>query len=350
MADSTTSAIIALFSEPVFLLDDGGLIEQANPAATSLLESGDLIGRRFGDFVASSHAKLDAFLDRCSGATRPLVGSLTLEAAGGACFDLRFYGTAVPADGDELRPGLALRGTHQDAGQSSALAAKVPELNTEIRVRRQTQAVLEETLREREVLMRELHHRVNNSFQMMISMLALAEREADTPETGIFLGKAKQRLMAMSAIQRLLYHSSSLESIPARAFISTICDTLRETVANGADLRCRADDAPISNDAAMPLTVIINELVTNAVKHGLTGRSEGKIEVRLDVDGTNQYCLTVRDDGDGFTVPTSSLRASGLGLVRGLVRQLGGRLEIYNDRGAVCSVRFRDYGTGVALQ
>jgi two-component sensor histidine kinase len=101
---------------------------------------------------------------------------------------------------------------------------------------------------------------------------------------------------------------------------------------------CEADAIKLSNDAAMPLALIANELLTNAVKYGLSGR--GAIRVRLRREGES-FLFYVEDDGPGFDLQSVQQRSSGLALVQSLARQLRGEFEVTKTPATRCSVRFQ---------
>jgi len=95
----------------------------------------------------------------------------------------------------------------------------------------------------------------------------------------------------------------------------------------------------LSNEISMPLALIVNELLTNAVKHGLKGRKHGTIRVNLAEKG-DRLELLVQDEGEGFELRPCARRSSGLGLVTGLARQIGGTFEVERGNGARCLVNF----------
>jgi two-component sensor histidine kinase len=102
---------------------------------------------------------------------------------------------------------------------------------------------------------------------------------------------------------------------------------------------CEAADGEISNDSAMPLALILNELLTNAVKHGLKDAASGTVRVGL-VRQLDSFLLYVEDDGPGFELRSVRDRSSGLKLVEGLARQLGGQFEVTRHPASRCSVQF----------
>src|SRR5207244_6808376 len=110
--------------------------------------------------------------------------------------------------------------------------------------------------------------------------------------------------------------------------------------AKGITIDGAADDGELSNDTAVPLALIVNELVTNAAKHGVNGRGEGSIRVSL-TKNPDSFVLQVEDDGPGFELAKTRRRSSGLGLVMGLVRQIGGTFKVERAPGARCMVEFQ---------
>jgi PAS domain S-box-containing protein len=187
-------------------------------------------------------------------------------------------------------------------------------------------------------LMSELNHRVKNNMQMLQSLLAAAEREAANREAREALGDAVRRVGAMAAAQQGMYSASATE-FEARPFLESLCRNASQSFGRKADIRIAEASGRLPNDAAIPLALIVNELITNAVKHGKGDRSRVTISLALAQIGP-QWELRVEDDGPGFRYQETRRRASGLGLVSGLSRQLGGKLEVSSPGGARCAVRF----------
>ncbi len=191
----------------------------------------------------------------------------------------------------------------------------------------------------RKVLLDELNHRVKNNMQMLHALLKVAERETASAEARSVLTDASRRVGAMIAAQQVLYASAGPKHFSARDFVAALCESARQAFARNIDLACETRAGEISNDAAMPLALILNELLTNAVKYGAHGRADAAIRVAL-TRRDAAFELTVEDDGPGFVLAQASRRSSGLGLVTGLARQLGGSLTIDRAPGARCTVRF----------
>jgi PAS domain S-box-containing protein len=192
------------------------------------------------------------------------------------------------------------------------------------------------------VLLRELNHRVKNNMQMLQSVLFVAGRKSNSDEARNILAEASSRVSAMAAAQRVLYGTTNATRFDPKEMILSVCKTLQQTFPPGIEIACDAASADLPNDAAMPLALILNELLTNAVKHGLR-QEPGAIRVCFDTDG-DCFVLRVEDDGPGFDLEPALQRSSGLELVRGLARQLRGELTVTRHPVACCAVRFTNGG------
>ncbi len=190
------------------------------------------------------------------------------------------------------------------------------------------------------VLLNELNHRVKNNMQMLQSLLEATARQAGSAEARQVLEDASGRISAMAAAQRVLYATPDATRFNASDFLSAICETARQTFPQELEIDCKADAIQLPNDVAMPLGLIANELLTNAVKYGLTGPDAGTIRVRLTKED-DSFLFYVEDDGPGFRLQSVQRRASGLGLVQGFTRQLGGKFEVTRTPATRCSVRFQ---------
>lgn len=329
--------LLDFLPEPILFLTVHGAIVQANTAAVRLFGR-DPTGLDLSALVSSPPADLATWLRHCSGTAAPLVGSLALTKADGIARRFRTHGARLPGAGAEVR--IVVRLTDQEFDQFSLLKRQVEQLNAESRERLHKQAVLEEALRHNEMLLRELNHRVKNNLQMMVALFSAAVRETESPEVKRVLRDACNRLLAVGAAQDLMYQTSEMEWVPALPFMEAIARTLVATVAKDVPLELSAAEGRLSNENAFPLALILNELVTNAVKHGVPdGRGTIRVELTRRDD---EYALAVHDSGPGITVTGSSRATSGLGLVRGLCRQIGGRLLVANDGGARIEVQFTE--------
>ena len=191
------------------------------------------------------------------------------------------------------------------------------------------------------MLLDELNHRVKNNLQMLHGLLLTAERESSNAEAREVLVDAARRVAALAAAQRLLYTGANPRNFRAHDFLHAVCETARQSFEKNVSVQIKADDGHLTNESSMPLALILNELLTNAAKHGLNGKVNGKISVAFTRDN-GEAVLVVEDTGPGFDLHPTGRRSSGLGLVRGMARQLGGTFSVERGSGARCIVRFSE--------
>jgi PAS domain S-box-containing protein len=190
------------------------------------------------------------------------------------------------------------------------------------------------------VLFSELNHRVKNNMQTLQSLLYLAGRQTQSAEAKKVLSEASGRIAAMAAAQQVLYGTKDATRFRAGEFLNAVCETVRQSFSPRVRIVCEAAEAELSNDKAMPLALILNELLTNAVKHGTKGSAEDAV-VRVSLIGQDDsLVLSVEDEGPGFDFDSVRQQASGLRLVQGLARQLRGKFCVTRDPNTRCSVQF----------
>ncbi len=175
------------------------------------------------------------------------------------------------------------------------------------------------------ILLNELNHRVKNNMQTMQSLLDSAARRIRYPDAQRLLDEASRRISAMAAAQRVLYGTAHATQFKCDEFLAVICKAAEEVVPETVKIVFEATSGELPNDNAMPLALILNELITNAAKHGLQPDGTALIRVGLR-KGTDRWLLFVEDGGPGFDL--QSVQSSGLRLVQGLARQLRGKFHV----------------------
>ena len=193
-------------------------------------------------------------------------------------------------------------------------------------------------LGERELLFRELQHRVNNDFTIVNSLLDLQRRKSTDPETRRALEQAMGRIRSVARVHHHLYVVPDIGAIDFKQYLTDLCGALAQAAfpPAGLSLRCHCEDAYMPRSRAIAVGLVTNELVTNAVKHAFPDGREGNIDVRFQRSGDG-WLLSVRDDGIGLPdAPKSGLK-SGLGtsLTEEFARQAGGILSVQKDGGTV---------------
>jgi two-component sensor histidine kinase len=190
----------------------------------------------------------------------------------------------------------------------------------------------------------ELNHRVKNNLAAVSAMLSLQARAADDPRVRTQLAKAVDRIETIGEVHASLYRASSTDAVDFASYLRRLCDRLA-TGLIGSDLvriEVDADPAMASLDEAVALGLIVNELVTNAVKYAYPPPASGVIRVALR-NRPDELVLSVSDEGQGFPVE-SSPTGIGMRLVRSLIQQCRGELEVSQNGGASFTVRLPEHG------
>jgi two-component sensor histidine kinase len=185
------------------------------------------------------------------------------------------------------------------------------------------------------LLVDELNHRTKNNMQMLLSLLSRAASNARSEEAKRVLEEACGRIAAMAAAQRVLYGRADASRFDPAEFLTAVCQTLQQMLPAEVKVNCKPGVGVVPNDAAMPLALIVNELVTNAVKHGVKGKAWPEVRIELGAqDG--ELVLSVEDEGEGFDLDAVRKTSSGLQLVSGLARQLQGSFEVTRNPSTAC--------------
>jgi PAS domain S-box-containing protein len=177
------------------------------------------------------------------------------------------------------------------------------------------------------LLLNELNHRTKNNMQVLQSLLSSAGRNTRSEEARSVLNEASGRIAAMAAAQRVLYGTTDASRFAVDEFLQSVTETVRQTLPSDVKIVCEKATGELANDAAMPLALILNELLTNAAKHGVEDKDNDAIRVGL-TESEGRFELYVEDGGEGFDVDAVRHSASGLRLVLGLARQLHGSFEV----------------------
>lgn len=323
-------ALSRLIQDPLFILDLHGKVVECNRQARALLGPAPP-----GPSAFEIDDGLRALMEAASGSSEPVMGAVTLRTDANGSHRFRACALVIERSIDSFRIAVQVLDTRDD--QFSLLSRRVKDLNREIGERQAVQARLEASLEHNAVLYRELQHRVKNHLQMMLGLFAAARRESSSPEQIEFLRRMEAKLHVVFEAQRLMYAHDST-GVPAEQLLSSMAAVLIALGGDRIQIDVAADPVVVSNDVAFPLALIVNELLSNAVKYGVPGGA-GRIAASLGKAGAD-LVLEVRDWGPGFREGESKRRSSGLGLVRGLCRQIGGRVDIASEGGTLVRISF----------
>jgi two-component sensor histidine kinase len=211
---------------------------------------------------------------------------------------------------------------------------------------RELNAELEESLSEKNALLRELYHRTKNNMQVICSMLSMKSDQLSDEAAKNAFEDIASRIYSMALVHEMLYESHSLSSIDLAKYLAELLDLLGKSRAGTAKevaIRLELSTLNVSIEKAIPIGLIVTELVTNSMRHAFEGRPGGSIRASLSSEG-GRATLVVSDDGVGLP-PRFDWRASrsmGLRIIRTLADQLGGSVEIEGADGVTCRIAFTE--------
>ena len=190
---------------------------------------------------------------------------------------------------------------------------------------------------------RESHHRAKNSFMLAHSLLRLRQDIAESEQTRETLGEAASQIHSLAKIHEHLHGQGDLDSVHCRPYVEELAGALRQAAGPSAArvaINLDVEDLVLPAAKAIPCGLILNELLTNALKHAFPGGRSGSVHVSLRGAGES-VCLEVRDDGVGFTPGACREGSLGMELVSALAEQLGGWFRRSSgERGATCHLEF----------
>jgi two-component sensor histidine kinase len=216
--------------------------------------------------------------------------------------------------------------------------------------RKADELTLRGLLQEREALLREVHHRVKNNLQVIHSMLRLETWRSQTGDARSVLIDMQERVQSMALLHDMLYRVGQFASVDVGNYLRRLCEqAMRAGNDRGHPIRLQLDlvSVALDMDQAMCCGLIVNELLSNCLKHGFPDGRDGEIRVTLHaIDGGPKLRLRVSDNGVGLAsgVLTSRPATMGLQLVADLTVQLEGQLEVEDGPGATFSVTFARSG------
>jgi PAS domain S-box-containing protein len=249
------------------------------------------------------------------------------------CPVLRCLETGKAQEGENATPDgrvWFIRGKpiFNDSGEIAALI----ELGMDITHRKAAEERVKKELEEKKVLLQEVHHRVKNNLNVVASLLNLqGDNIRSIEDARKALKASKDRVFSMALVHQKLYQSDSISSIDMSDYIHSLCSDLVGLYARKCkvEMELRIDQINLTINQAVPCGLIINELITNAITHGLGNYNSGKIGITLTRKPRMACILIVEDDGRGFppSLLDSDMDSLGLKLVRVLTEQLDGTLH-----------------------
>ena len=195
-------------------------------------------------------------------------------------------------------------------------------------------------LREKAVLLQEVHHRVANSLQIIASVILQSARKVQSDETRLYLHDAHNRVMSVAALQQQLA-ATRLGVVELAAYFNQLCQSIGASMIHDRDqlsLTVEVDDSTVDADVSISLGLIVTELVINSLKHAFPDQRKGAIVVSYHTKGPN-WTLSVGDNGVGMPAPPNAKPGLGTSIVEALTRQLGARVQVASGHpGTIVSI------------
>ncbi len=213
--------------------------------------------------------------------------------------------------------------------------------------RKKSERQIKKDLEEKKVLLKELYHRTKNNMQIICSMLQLQSDIISNIEIQKIFRELETKIMSMALVHQRLYESGDLSSLNLKNYLSDLIMMIRQsymTEKHRINLFCKSSDISVSIETAIPLGLVINELLTNAIKYAFTDKNEGTIDINLGLSKQKGIHIEVRDNGRGFPSGFNLDKDSRLGLktVTSIVEhQLDGDISFRNEGGLCCKIDIR---------
>lgn len=356
--ESSYMNLLRVVPDIVYVLDGDGCFVYLNDAVAQLgWKPSELIGKHFAELV---HPDDLPEVGR-SIVLRRFEGITTGPQAAPKLFDER-------RSGDRMTRGLDVRLRHRDGsewvkanvdawGEVSSLGIHLPEFQAkgtgtiglihDISERHKAEIKLARELEAKNLLLKEIHHRVKNNMQVVSSLLSLESDCIDDDQAKAVFVECQTQVQSMALVHEQIYRGSSLEGVEAGAYFARLAEYLGDV--HDADglrivIHVRTGDLVLPLDTAMPLSIITTELVSNSFKHAFPGSRGGTVTISLE-QNDGFYDFAVSDDGVGYAASVKShspgrRKGIGMDLVEALASQLGGKMERREAGGSTASIRF----------
>ncbi len=210
-----------------------------------------------------------------------------------------------------------------------------------------TEKIIQDSLDEKVVLLREIHHRVKNNMQVIVSLLRMHGRRTNDESLGKIFEECRDRINAMSLIHESLYQSDDLARIDFKIYLKKLCRNLSQAYGapdKGITLTVKQCDVTLDMDQGIAIGMVIAELISNAFKHAFPLGKGGTVEINLSELDEKTVQLIIRDNGKGMPPEIDIMNSPSLGLqlaVAAVTLELGGSIEVEQDKGARVTIRFK---------
>jgi len=211
--------------------------------------------------------------------------------------------------------------------------------------RKNAEKQIRQSLKEKEILLKEIHHRVKNNLTVVSSLLMLQADKVKDEQYKTMFNESINRVRTMASIHEKLYQSEDLANIDLSAYIKDLAENTFTSYGSGPRIKLITDIQPVTLgiDASIPCGLIVNELITNSMKYGFPEERDGEIKLSLSTNDRGEIELTVSDNGVGMPEEMDFRNAGSLvqNIVNALVKQLQGKMEFNKENETMFKITFR---------
>jgi two-component sensor histidine kinase len=223
---------------------------------------------------------------------------------------------------------------------------KIKEIETSLlKIENEKNSMIKKSLKEKEVLLKEIHHRVKNNLQVVSSLLGLQSSNIEDENVKKIFAESKNKIQAISLIHQTLYQNKDLAEIDMDEYFKNMYVHILSLFGHEAkkvEFQLYTNNIKFDIDTSVPIALIFNELVTNSLKYAFRDLQGGQLKVELTKLKEGVFCLKVEDNGRGFKTEEMRKNSLGLQLVQMLSSQLNGSFECNSDNGTKISIIFED--------
>lgn len=222
---------------------------------------------------------------------------------------------------------------------------EIEQKNAEISAKNRT---INESLAEKELLLKEIHHRVKNNLQIISGILSLQNNSISDEKAKQILVDGQDRIQTIALLHKTMYQNENFNMVDFQTYINELITYIKQaniTANKNIRIHQEIEDVQFNIDTAIPLSLIINEIITNCYKHAFENKTEGIISISIKKQTTGLYELVIEDNGNGLPENfngTKNSKSVGFDLIQGLCQQIEGEIEITSKNGTKINIQFKE--------
>ena len=247
---------------------------------------------------------------------------------------------------NKLLTGVNEKLEDEVAVRTSELVSSNEDLRQEVSARKETSDKLKSLLNEKEIMLKEIQHRVKNNLQIISSIMNIQSRSSKSEDSIEMFKNIQNRIISMSLVQEQLYSSGDLALVDFNNYVSSLITNLFGAFGiRTANIKSiiNINDIHLNINTAIPCGLLINEIVTNSIKHGFNENKKGEIYINMKEDEDDYLHLEISDNGDGLPdgIDYKKPESTGMELIRIMILQLSAKVELIKENGVAYKLKFR---------